>query len=200
MDSSLLNNLELTLTNFYYYISFIDKKTLFFNIITVNIGVSNERGVSMKMKVYLLKVALVVIALFASFITLLLSIQFFSAREENVFTTIFFLTVILSVLLGFRVLYLLNEILNYINGSIIFSNKTLAVVSQIKRIILVISVVFLGILPFFYHVADQEDAPGVMIIGCGFVVLPFIAYVFSQIVEELFKHATQLKLDNELTI
>jgi RsiW-degrading membrane proteinase PrsW (M82 family) len=76
----------------------------------------------------------------------------------------------------------------------------LKVVSQIKKLILLVSIVFVGILPFFYRVADRKDAPGVMVIGLAFVSIPFTAFIFTQIVEELFKSATELKSDSELTI
>jgi hypothetical protein len=98
------------------------------------------------------------------------------------------------------VLFLLNRILNFIKGAEAFSVKTLKVVSQIKKLILLVSIVFVGILPFFYRVADRKDAPGVMVIGLAFVSIPFTAFIFTQIVEELFKSATELKSDSELTI
>ena len=107
---------------------------------------------------------------------------------------------IVSVLLGFRVLFLLAKMLRYIKKSEAFSMKTLKVVSAIKKTILLISIAFLGILPFFYTVADRQDAPGILVIGFALVLLPFTAFIFSQIVEELFKNAAELKTDNELTI
>lgn len=154
----------------------------------------------MKIKVHLLKSALVIIALFAIFISIIFSIQFFSGGEEPIFVNCLFISFILSVILGFRVLFLLNRILNYIKASEAFSAKTLKVVSKIKKTILLISVVFLGMLPFFYTVADRQDAPGFLIIGLAVVSLPFAAFIFSLIVEELFICATNLKTDSELTI
>ncbi|MBU5359826.1 MAG: DUF2975 domain-containing protein [Enterococcus sp.] len=153
----------------------------------------------MKLKVNLLKLALVIISFLVLFVTVIFTFQFYSEKKDVV-NSIFLIAVFGSVLLGFRVLFLLNRILNFIKGAEAFSDKTLKVVSKIKKLILLISIVFLGILPFFYRVADRQDAPGVLVIGLAFVSIPFTAFVFSQIVEELFKSATELKSDSELTI
>lgn len=154
----------------------------------------------MNTKVNLLKSALVIIAFFAAFITVIIFFQFFSGEKAQISMVSLFLSIILSVLLGFRVLFLLTRILTYIKNSEAFSSKTLKVVSEIKKTILMISIIFLGILPFFYTVADRQDAPGVLVIGLAIAFVPFTAFIFSQIVEELFKSAIELKEDNELTI
>ncbi|MDT2613943.1 DUF2975 domain-containing protein [Enterococcus dongliensis] len=154
----------------------------------------------MNKKVNFLNAALVLISLLVVFITVIFSIQFFSEEIRPFFVSCLFVSFIVSVLLGFRVLFLLAKMLRYIKKSEAFSMKTLKVVSAIKKTILLISIVFLGILPFFYTVADWQDAPGILVIGFALVLLPFTAFIFSQIVEELFKNAAELKTDNELTI
>ncbi|MDT2674814.1 DUF2975 domain-containing protein [Enterococcus dongliensis] len=154
----------------------------------------------MNKKVNFLNAALVLISLLVVFITVIFSIQFFSEEIRPFFVSCLFVSFIVSVLLGFRVLFLLAKILRYIKKSEAFSMKTLKVVSAIKKTILLISIAFLGILPFFYTVADRQDAPGILVIGFALVLLPFTAFIFSQIVEELFKNAAELKTDNELTI
>lgn len=154
----------------------------------------------MNKKVNFLNAALVLISLLVVFITVIFSIQFFSEEIRPFFVSCLFVSFIVSVLLGFRVLFLLAKMLRYIKKSEAFSMKTLKVVSAIKKTILLISIVFLGILPFFYTMADRQDAPGILVIGFALVLLPFTAFIFSQIVEELFKNAAELKTDNELTI
>ena len=152
----------------------------------------------MKRKVNLLKLALIIISFLVIFVTVIFTFQFSSERKD-VINSLLYCAVFGSVVLGFRVLFLLNRILNFIKGAEAFSAKTLKVVSQIKKLILLVSIVFVGILPF-YRVADRQDAPGVMVIGLAFVSIPFTAFIFTQIVEELFKSATELKSDSELTI
>lgn len=154
----------------------------------------------MKRKVNALKAALFVIGLIVFLFTTILAFQFFKEGVGKPVVVIFFSSVILSVILGFRVLFLLNQILTCIEHLEAFSQKTLQLVSKVKNTILTISFFFLGILPFFYQVADSEDAPGVMVIGLVVAMIPFVAYIFSQIVEELFKNATSLRIDSELTI
>lgn len=153
----------------------------------------------MKRKVNLLKLALIIISFLVIFVTVIFTFQFSSERKDGI-NSLLYCAVFGSVVLGFRVLFLLNRILNFIKGAEAFSVKTLKVVSQIKKLILLVSIVFVGILPFFYRVADRQDAPGVMVIGLAFVSIPFTAFIFTQIVEELFKSATELKSDSELTI
>lgn len=153
----------------------------------------------MKRKVNLLKLALIIISFLVIFVTVIFTFQFSSERKDGI-NSLLYCAVFGSVVFGFRVLFLLNRILNFIKGAEAFSVKTLKVVSQIKKLILLVSIVFVGILPFFYRVADRKDAPGVMVIGLAFVSIPFTAFIFTQIVEELFKSATELKSDSELTI
>lgn len=154
----------------------------------------------MARKVNLLRAALVLIGLLALLMAMVISFQFFQATEKGPVVILFFLVLVIAVLLGFRVLFFLNRILTCIKGPDAFSNKTLKLVVQVKNTILAIGVIMLGILPFFYQAADTEDAPGVMVIGLIIVIIPFIAYIFSQIVEELFKKATSIQAESNLTI
>lgn len=154
----------------------------------------------MARKVNLLKIALLLIGFLALFMITGIAIQFFQATDKNLVVSLFFLVIVTAVLLGLRVLFFLNRILNCIKGPEAFSSKTLYLVTKVKNTILVIGVVMLGILPFFYHVADVEDAPGVMVIGFIILLIPFTAYIFSQIVEELFKKATTIQVESDLTI
>lgn len=151
-------------------------------------------------KIKLLRAALVIIGLLALLLMTGISIQFFQATDKNLIVDLFFLVIVATFFLGFRVLFFLNHILSCIKGPDAFSNKTLKLVVQVKNTILAISVIMLGILPFFYRAADIEDAPGVMVIGLIIVMIPFIAYIFSQIVEELFKKATSIQVESDLTI
>lgn len=151
-------------------------------------------------KIKLLRAALVIIGLLALLLMTGISIQFFQATDKNLIVDLFFLVIVATFFLGFRVLFFLNHILSCIKGPDAFSNKTLKLVVQVKNTILAISVIMLGILPFFYRAADIEDAPRVMVIGLIIVMIPFIAYIFSQIVEELFKKATSIQVESDLTI
>jgi hypothetical protein len=61
-------------------------------------------------------------------------------------------------------------------------------------------VLFLGLLPMVYRIADVEDAPGVVIIGLGIVAVPLALSVFVATIEKLLESVIQIKHENDLTV
>lgn len=56
------------------------------------------------------------------------------------------------------------------------------------------------ILPQFFVAADQEDAPGLFVIGCGIVAVPFVVAVFLAVLQRLWQTALTYKEENDLTV
>ena len=76
-------------------------------------------------------------------------------------------------------------------------------VTALKRIAfsaLTISIIFIAAMPFFYTWADNDDAPGLVIISMFLVVAPFVIAVFAALLQRLFQEAIDIKSENDLTV
>lgn len=55
------------------------------------------------------------------------------------------------------------------------------------------AILVLGGLPFFYHMAQLDDAPGLVIIGLMIALVPFVIGVFSRVLRVIFQDGIRLK-------
>lgn len=156
----------------------------------------------MELKTRLLKIALLGLGAFILMLGFIMTMSLINEglNDLNIYVWIFVISLAASGVIGLWVLYYLYQIVDLIQENTSFSEETLRLVAKVKHRILAASITFLGILPFVAHVADTDDAPGLILIGLGLVAIPFVAYVFSLIVEELFKNAIHLKSEQDLTI
>jgi hypothetical protein len=58
----------------------------------------------------------------------------------------------------------------------------------------------IGFVPLLYPIAEEDDAPGLLIYGFLFACIPFVVAVFSAVLEKLFQNAVDMKSENDLTI
>lgn len=156
----------------------------------------------MKLKTFFFKGVILLLAIILLFVTFLLTIQI-TTGERNEITLalkIFYATIILTDFFAFSALRILYKMVTLIGHEQAFSNQILPLVTKLNRQILLVAVSFCGILPFVYQMTQNEDAPGIMILGLMLVSIPFSLVVFGKIVEELFKQAVNLKKEQDLTI
>lgn len=105
-----------------------------------------------------------------------------------------------TLIVGSFMLYSLNQILQQVLSKRPFADEVLLPLKKIHWSLAGLTVAFGFSLPFWYQVAQLEDAPGVMLIGLAVVAIPFACFIFFYIVEELFKSALNLQNENDLTI
>lgn len=155
----------------------------------------------MKLKTLFFKAALLFFALVVTFFIFLMGIQVSTSTSAIKPTFGLFLVAVgLASLCVYRGLFFLNKAVDLIGADQPFSTAILPLVKKIRRSLLWLGCSLCGILPFFYEGVQLEDAPGLMLIGLAIVLTPFAVFVFSQIVEELFKKAIELKQEQDLTI
>lgn len=58
----------------------------------------------------------------------------------------------------------------------------------------------IGFVPMLYPIAQEDDAPGLLVYGFVFACLPFVVSVFAAVLEKLFLNAVEIKSENDLTI
>lgn len=100
----------------------------------------------------------------------------------------------------FLALFQTFKLLTYIDKNIAFSELSVQALKKIKFCAIFISAVYALIIPFFYFLAQIEDAPGIVIIGMFFVFAPTVIAVFAAVLQKLLKVAIDIKSENDLTI
>ncbi len=92
------------------------------------------------------------------------------------------------------------KLLGFIDKNIAFSELSIKALSNIKYCAIFVAIFMAGALPFFYGIAELDDAPGVVVIGMGFVGAPIVIAVFAALLQSLLKSAIAIKSENDLTV
>ena len=108
--------------------------------------------------------------------------------------------VYLTTIPFFIALYQALKLLNFIDHSQAFSQTSVFALKKIKFCALIISGVYVIILPFIYLVADLDDAPGLIVIGMVVIFAAFVISVFAALLQRLLQEAINIKTENDLTV
>jgi hypothetical protein len=93
------------------------------------------------------------------------------------------------------------KLLNLIDRSKAFTKASVRAMKNVKYCGLIISGLFATWMPLVFHAAQNEDAPGmILIFGAIFVGIPFIVAVFAGVAQRLFQNAIDIKKENDLTV
>lgn len=91
-------------------------------------------------------------------------------------------------------------LLNNIDQKKIFTKSSMDALKIIKYCGIAIATLYGAGLPYIFIVADQDDAPGVILLGLIFTFAPIVIAVFAAIIERLVHNASNLKQENDLTV
>jgi hypothetical protein len=105
-----------------------------------------------------------------------------------------------AVIPFFIALYQAMRLLHYIDRNKAFSNLATTALRNIKYCAFAFSGLYATCLPAIYHVADKEDAPGLLVIGLIFVGVPLVLGVFAAVIQGLLQNAIDIKSENDLTV
>lgn len=156
-----------------------------------------------KIKTNYLKIALGAILLFILSPKLLVTFNLLSSffKQELYWQKILtYLGLYSAGILGILVVAWVYRILRLIDQDDPFSQQALKLVMGIKNMMLGIFLALSITLPMFYHIADVEDAPGVVLIGLGLSAIPLAGMTFVATVEKLLERVIHMKLENDLTV
>lgn len=156
----------------------------------------------MKLKINLLKIAMLFIALFCTTIGVLLVFNVINELYKgfSFIGVLLILAIVFSLFFGYLLVFYLFKILDLVQKNQPFTKEILTYIVKVKWGIIGIGLSFLGILPFALWVGEKEDAPGVILFSLFICGVPWAIFIFSQVVEYLFKSAIFLQEENELTI
>ena len=92
------------------------------------------------------------------------------------------------------------RLLSYVDHGKAFSMLAVQALKRIAISAVAISVVFAAAMPFFYIWAQNDDAPGLLLVNMFLVLAPFTIAVFSAVLQRLFRDAIEIKTENDLTV
>ena len=97
-------------------------------------------------------------------------------------------------------LYQAFKLLSYIDKNKAFSELSVKALKNIKYCAIIISSLYVVMMPFFYLVAEKDDAPGLIIIGMVPIFASMVVAVFAAVLQKLLKNAIDIKSENDLTV
>ena len=152
-------------------------------------------------KTLVLRITLLITAAVLILFGFLMGVQLFTS-ESDVFTVVYIAVGVIwiDMILGLFIVYALNKLLTLIDRNEIFSDKTLVIMSRIQKLTLGIAVATIGLMPFFFTIAQLDDAPGLVLYGAGIVFIPCAIHVLVVVMKETLSKAVSIKQENELTI
>ncbi len=113
----------------------------------------------------------------------------------------FLIGMYLSAIPFFVALYEAFKLLSYIDKNNAFSILSIKALRRIKYCGAVMSVLYAAtLMPLLYHVADFDDAPGLVAIGMIFTCAPVVIAVFAAVLERLLRNAIDIKTENDLVV
>jgi hypothetical protein len=92
------------------------------------------------------------------------------------------------------------RLLRFIDKDTAFSEASVKALRVIKYCAVTMGVLYAAGLPLFFHIADSDDAPGVMLVGMMIVAAPIVIAVFAAVLERLLKNAIAMKAETDLTV
>lgn len=92
------------------------------------------------------------------------------------------------------------SLLSLIDKGEAFSELSVFALRKIKYCGILISIIFICLMPFIFMLAQIEDAPGLIIVGIIPIFTAMIVGVFAAVMERLLQEAIDIKSLNELTV
>ncbi|MCK1995023.1 DUF2975 domain-containing protein [Peribacillus muralis] len=97
-------------------------------------------------------------------------------------------------------LYQALKLLSYIDKNKAFSELSVMTLKKIKYCAMTISSLYVVGMPFFYFMAELDDAPGIIVIGLVIIFASMVIAVFAAVLQRLLKNAIDIKSENDLTV
>jgi hypothetical protein len=100
----------------------------------------------------------------------------------------------------FIALFQTLKLLHYIDTNKAFSLLSVSTLKVIKYCAVAITTLFTAGMPYVYHAANRDDAPGVVAIGLVIIFASTVIAVFAAVLQKLLRDALAIKSENDLTV
>jgi len=159
-----------------------------------------KRVSTMFLKIALIIMGLGVLALCTLLLPLLWNDVAINFRDYSYAVYAVFSAMFVAAIPFFVGLYQAWRLLTYIDNGLHFSKQSAKSVRTIVTAAASISFIYIISMPFFYIWGDNDDAPGLIVIGMVLVGVPMVIAVFGSVLHRLITEATDIKAENELTV
>lgn len=92
------------------------------------------------------------------------------------------------------------KLLSLIDKQRVFTSTAVQCLRTIKYAALVIAGLYTLVSPYVFTVADQDDAPGVVLINLILIGAALVVATFGAVLQQLFQSAITIKDENDLTV
>ncbi|QQP70060.1 DUF2975 domain-containing protein [Carnobacterium sp. CS13] len=157
-----------------------------------------KKGTTLFLKLAVLLIGLPVLALSLFGLTWLINNPASPAYNQLLYPIL--IGIYVSVFPFFAALYQAFKLLNHIDRNQAFSDLSVKALKNIKFCALLISGLYLVILPFIFGLAQMDDAPGLVLVGMVPVFASLVIAVFAAVLQRLLQGAIKIKSENELTV
>ncbi|KAA1191521.1 DUF2975 domain-containing protein [Paenibacillus sp. B2(2019)] len=108
--------------------------------------------------------------------------------------------VYVTVIAYFVALYQALRLLSYIDKNKAFSELSIKALKNIIYCAIIISILYAAGMPLIYEMAQEADAPGLIVLGLVMTCAPIVIAVFAAVLQKLLKNAIEIKSENDLTV
>jgi hypothetical protein len=112
----------------------------------------------------------------------------------------FLLGMYLPALPFFVALYQTLKLLDYIDNNTVFSEASVTALKTVKYCGYSISVLYALGLPYLLHVADSNDALGVVVLALLVIGTSFVVATSAAVLQKLLANVIDIKSENDLTV
>ena len=138
----------------------------------------------MKLEILFLKSATVLLGLAVlSFFLLVIPDETDMSNVGNLLP--FLISMYISTIPFFIALFHTFKLLGYIDSKNAFSKLSMKALQYIKYSAVVFSAIYLIYLPFFFFLAQSDDAPGVAALGLIITLLPISIAIFTSLLQKV---------------
>nr|HPN04120.1 DUF2975 domain-containing protein [Rectinema sp.] len=80
------------------------------------------------------------------------------------------------------------------------SKQCARALKNIKLCAIAVSILYTGILPLVFFIAQKDDAPGLIVFGTIPIFISLVIAIFAAVFQALFGNIMDMSLDNELIV
>ncbi len=157
-----------------------------------------KRGTTLFLKLAVLFIGLPIIALCIFGLIWLISNPANPDYDQVLYPII--IGIYISTIPFFIALYQAFKLLSYIDKNQAFSDLSVKALKKIKFCALIISGLYVVILPFVFGLAQIDDAPGLVLVGMVPIFASLVIAVFAAVLQRLLQDAIEIKKENDLIV
>lgn len=157
-----------------------------------------KRGTTLFLKLAVLFIGLPIIALCIFGLIWLISNPANPDYDQVLYPII--IGMYISTIPFFIALYQSFKLLSYIDNNQAFSDLSVKALKKIKFCALIISGLYVVILPFVFGLAQIDDAPGLVLVGMVPIFASLVIAVFAAVLQRLLQDAIEIKKENDLIV